>query len=96
VDNLTSILGAIGSTEASTFNEFCSGLGKHCPAKKDTPAWREIFSTLDQLALEEDVIIIRDDEKKIVTLQLTPKGADKARRALDSSRSLLTAMMGEQ
>lgn len=40
------ILAAIGSTEPSTFGEFCRGL-KICPAKGDRDGWRELFAALE-------------------------------------------------
>lgn len=84
------ILAAIGSTEPSTFNEFCRGL-KDCPPKGDTAGWREIFATLEWLEHQKLVVIERNG-RSIESLILTDAGADRIRGKLDASRGLLSSL----
>jgi len=84
------ILAAIGSTEPSTFNEFCRGL-KDCPTKGDTAGWREVFTTLDKLEREKLVKIERNG-RSIESLILTDAGADRIREKLDNGRGLLASL----
>jgi len=80
------ILAAIGSTEPSTFNEFCRSL-KDCPAKGDTAAWRELFATLEWLEHQQLVRIERSG-RSIESLILTDAGADRIRSKLDNTKGL--------
>lgn len=68
------ILAAIGSTESSSFSEFCRSL-KDCPAKGDTAAWRELFATLEWLEHQKLVVIERKG-RSIESLILTDAGAE--------------------
>jgi hypothetical protein len=81
------ILAAIGSTEPSSFSEFCRAL-KDCPAKGDTAAWREVFATLEWLEHQKLVIVERNG-RSIESLILTEAGADRIREKLDKGRGLL-------
>lgn len=71
------ILAAIGSTEPSTFNEFCAGL-KDCPAKGDRDGWREVFAALEWLEHQKLVEIERNG-RSIESLMLTEAGAERVR-----------------
>lgn len=84
------ILAAIGSTEPSSFSEFCSGL-KDCPTKGDKAGWREVFSTLDTLERSGFVVIGRNG-RSIESLILTDAGADRIRAKLDNGRGLFASL----
>jgi hypothetical protein len=84
------ILSAIGSTEPSTFGEFCSAL-KDCPAKGDREGWREVFATLEWLEHQELVTIERSG-RSIESLMLTSAGANRIREKLDKRRGLLASL----
>lgn len=84
------ILAAIGSTEPSTFAEFCRSY-KDCPAKGDTAAWREVFATLEWLEHQKMVIIEREN-RRIESLILTDEGAARVRANLDKDRGLLAGL----
>jgi hypothetical protein len=84
------ILAAIGSTEPSSFNEFCSGL-KDCPAKGDREGWREVFATLEWLERQKLVVIERSG-RSIESLILTDAGADRIREKMDKGRGLLEGL----
>lgn len=71
------VLAAIGSTEPSTFNEFCRAL-KDCPSKGDREGWRELFATLEWLEHQGFVQIERGG-RGIESLILTDKGAARVR-----------------
>jgi hypothetical protein len=81
------ILAAIGSTEPSSFSEFCRSL-KDCPAKGDTAAWRELFAALEWLE-HQKLIVIERSGRSIESLILTEDGADRIRGRLDDARGLL-------
>jgi hypothetical protein len=84
------ILSAIGSTEPSTFSEFCRAL-KDCPIKGDTAGWREVFATLEWLEHQKLVVIERSG-RSIESLILTDAGADRIRAKLDEGRGLLEGL----
>jgi len=84
------ILAAIGSTEPSTFNEFCRAL-KDCPMKGDTAGWREVFATLEWLEHQKLVVIERNG-RSIESLILTDAGADRIREKMDKGRGLLASL----
>jgi len=84
------VLAAIGSTEPSTFNEFCRAL-KGCPAKGDREGWREVFATLECLE-HQRLVIIEREERRIESLILTDAGADRIRAKLDEGRGLLASL----
>ena len=84
------ILAAIGSTESSTFSEFCRAL-KDCPAKGDTAGWREVFETLNDLE-RQGLVVIEREERRIESLILTDAGADRIRAKLDEGRGLLSSL----
>lgn len=67
------ILKAIGYTEPSTFNEFCSALGTEMPSHKED--WRSLFQTLESLEKDGFVEVERTNGK-IDSLQLTEDGAN--------------------
>ncbi len=71
------VLAAIGSTEPSTFNEFCREL-KDCPSRGDKDAWRELFATLEWLEHQGFVKIERAG-RSIESLILTDDGAARVR-----------------
>jgi hypothetical protein len=80
------ILSAIGSTEPSTFGEFCSAL-KDCPEKGDREAWAEIFGLLKE-AEELGLVEVERTGKLIDSLVLTDVGADRVRAKFDGRRGL--------
>jgi len=80
------ILSAIGSTEPSSFSEFCRALSD-CPARGDTAAWREVFAALEWCEHQGWVVIERSG-RSIESLILTKAGANKIREKLDKSRGL--------
>jgi hypothetical protein len=88
--NEDDVLAAIGSTEPSTFNEFCRAL-KDCPVKGDTAGWREVFATLEWLEHQKLVVIERNG-RSIESLILTDAGADRIRGKLDDGRGLLSSL----
>ena len=84
------ILAAIGSTEPSTFSEFCRAY-KDCPAKGDTSAWRELFATLEWLE-HQKLVVVEREERRIESLILTDEGADRIRAQMDSGRELFAVL----
>jgi hypothetical protein len=72
------VLSAIGSTEASSFSEFCEALGGDCPARGDKASWRELFQTLRGLE-EAGCVVIERDDRSIRSLLLTQAGANRVR-----------------
>lgn len=89
------LLRAIGSTEASTFQEFCSALGEHCPAKGDRTGWASLFGALDEMQREVLVSVVRKDGK-IEALRLTAEGAKRARKLLNQGRALFAMLPDEE
>lgn len=81
------ILAAIGSTEETTFSEFCNALAGDCPEGKDE--WREMFSTLRQLERDGWIEVSKTDGK-IDGLILSEAGANRIREKLDKRRGLLS------
>ncbi len=78
--NLTAkILTSIGSTEASTFREFCRELGDDKP--DDRTDWHILFKTLESLE-ECGLVEIERSGRDIDTLILTDLGAERARENL--------------
>lgn len=86
--NLDTILSAIGSTEPSTFSEFCSALGDDCPASGDKNGWRAVMNFIG-LGERSGFIEVDRVGGKIDSLQLTRQGADRVRSKLDAKRGLL-------
>lgn len=84
------ILSAIGSTEPSSFNEFCSALGSDRPDNKDD--WRDLFGQLNKLEFNGLVIIDRDANRKIGSLVLTTEGSNLIRATMDNKRGLFSAL----
>lgn len=76
--NTLTVLKAIGSTEASMFNEFCSQLGDNCPEKGDKTAWSTLFRIIDQ-AEERNLVEVNRVGRNIESLILTESGADYVR-----------------
>lgn len=80
---IQTLLGAIGSTGASTFNELCRALDDSgaLPEKGDKPAWRDLFRMIDDCErqgwIETDRI-----NGKINTMILTPDGTQELWRLL--------------
>lgn len=70
---LTTLLKAIGSTEESSFNEICQGLGDDCPEKGDSKAWSELFSAISR-AERQDLIEVSRVSGKIDGAILTDSG----------------------
>jgi DNA-binding transcriptional ArsR family regulator len=85
------ILSAIGSTEETTFSEFCSALGGDCPESGGREGWREVFNHLRILERHGFVEISRSGNK-IDSMVLTEAGANRIREKLDNQRGLLTML----
>lgn len=86
------ILSAIGSTEPSTFAEFCRAYAD-CPERGDTAGWRELFGAMEWLEHQKLVVIERTNNR-IGSLQLTDAGADRVRGQMDAARGLLASLEG--
>jgi hypothetical protein len=85
---IDAILSAIGSTEPSTFGEFCNALGDDCPASGDKNGWRAVLSFIS-LGERSGFITVDRVGGKIDSLLLTRQGADRVRSKLDAKRGLL-------
>ena len=86
--NIDVILSAIGSTEPSTFSEFCQALGDDCPASGDKDNWRRVLNLISTCA-QLGFITVDRVGGKIGSLMLTKQGADRVRSKLDAKRGLL-------
>lgn len=84
------ILSAIGSTDETTFGEFCSALDG-CPESGDRAGWREVFNQL-RILEQHGFIEISRTGNKIDSMILTEAGANRVRERLDKRRGLLAAM----
>ncbi len=87
------ILAAIGSTETSDFNDFCSGLGADRPDAGDRAGWREVFTLLGDCE-REGLVEVERVGGKVETLILTEAGAAKVRAKLDAKRGLFSSLEG--
>jgi hypothetical protein len=76
--NQLTILKAIGSTEPSTFREFCSELGDNCPEKGDSASWGALFRLLRE-AERSGLVLVDRASGSIDTLILTEAGAAHVR-----------------
>ncbi len=85
------ILSAIGSTEETSFGEFCSALAGDCPESGDREGWREVFNSLGSLEQQGFIEVARTD-RKIDSVILTEAGADRVRARLDERRGLFASM----
>lgn len=79
--NTSKLLTLIGSTEPTTWREFCVDLQDDRPDKGDKAGWREIFEGLEFLE-KSDLITIERRNGVIEQMQLTSLGAERAREAL--------------
>lgn len=80
------VLQAIGSTEASSFSEFCRGLpSEDMPQNK--AEWHSLFLRLDALG-KDGFIEITKMQGKIESMILTKVGADRVRASMDQKRGL--------
>lgn len=68
---LKDLLGAIGSTEESSFSEICQGLGDKCPENREE--WGQFFRWIKE-AEEEDLIVVSKTNGKIDSAILTDLG----------------------
>lgn len=83
------LLGHIGSTEETTFNELCRALGDDCPREKSE--WRELFNRINDLERQCYIEVSRLGGK-IDGIILTEAGANLIRDRNDSKRDLLQLM----
>lgn len=83
------ILSVIGSTEPSTFFEFCNGLRRLniCPEKGDKAGWKQLFVKINEFGAD-GLIKQWKSGNNIEKIQLTKEGADKVRDFADASREL--------
>ena len=79
------IMKAIGSTEETTFKEFCSALEDDCP--NSSAEWAEMFKKLRALEAQE-MIGIHRTAGKIDGMILTEQGAAYIRDKMDADRGL--------
>jgi hypothetical protein len=89
--NEDTILSAIGSTEETTFHEFCSALAGDRPEQGDREGWREVFNHL-RILEQHGFIKVERTQGKIDTLILTSAGANRIRSKMDAKRGLFAAM----
>jgi hypothetical protein len=89
--NEETVLAAIGSTEETSFNEFCRALGDDCPESGNRNGWREVLSHLGTLERHGFIEISRT-QGKIDAMILTAAGANRIRENLDRRRGLLSAL----
>lgn len=80
------LLGHIGSTEETTFNELCRALGDDCPGEKSE--WRKLFQRINDLERQCYIEVSRLNGK-IDGIILTESGANLIRERNDSKRPLL-------
>lgn len=78
--NILTVLNAVSSTEASTFSEFCRGLGGDCPERGDKEAWADLFDTVNA-AETLNLVEVERSNGRIETLILTDTGAERVREA---------------
>lgn len=83
------LLGHIGSTEETTFNELCRALGDDCPREKS--GWRELFQRINDLERQCYIEVSRLNGK-IDGIILTESGANLVRDRNDAKRGLLQLM----
>lgn len=81
------VLMCIGSTEETSFSEFCQALAGDCPEGKDE--WREMFQQLRRLE-SGGLIEVSKLDGKIDGMILTEAGASRIRDKLDRRRGLLS------
>jgi hypothetical protein len=87
------LMKCIGSTEPSTFNEFCRALQERdlLPPKSDQEEWKTVWarihSKLEHLE-RQGLIDVDRVGGKIDSLQLTEAGADMIREEMDKERGL--------
>jgi len=53
------LLQAIGSTEPSTFNEICRGLGDNCPERGDSQSWGQLFRMIEEAEVAQLITVSR-------------------------------------
>jgi len=84
------IMFAIGSTEPSTFDEFCTGLRMSNYLPFDRSGWGKLFGAVRLLESQRLITVTREHAgaHHIQTLMLTEAGAAKVRDRLDSERGL--------
>lgn len=83
------ILGAIGFTEETNFDDFCRALGKDCPKAGEKAEWAKLFKTIRSLAERRLLGAKWDQDNRFVAAQLTTAGRDRYREHLDKQRPLL-------
>jgi len=79
------IMKAIGSTEETTFKEFCSALEEDCPS--GSAEWSVMFQKLRQLEAS-NMIQVHRTAGKIDGFILTEQGAAYIRDKMDADRGL--------
>ena len=87
--NEETILSAIGSTEETSFSEFCQALGDDIPDEK--AEWAKLFRTLRELE-RHGFVDITEAGGKVYSMILTEPGAARVRDKLDAKRDLLQRM----
>ena len=82
---LRNTLGAIGSTEESTFSEICRGLGEDRPEKGDKRGWCDLFDTIRKAENDGLVEISYGRAGEIEGAILTEAGVAELRRLREQS-----------
>jgi DNA-binding transcriptional ArsR family regulator len=85
------VLAAIGSTEETTFGEFCRALGGDCPDTGDRDGWREVMGHIRTLERHGFIEVART-QGRIDAMVLTEAGANRIREKLDGRRGLLSVL----
>lgn len=91
------LLSIVGSTEPSTFFEFCNGLRNIdlIPEKGDKVGWSQLFRCVNDLERREYVTVKRL-KGRIESIQLTQKGADSVREFADKTRTLFNNLFEKE
>lgn len=88
-DNQLDLLGHIGNTEETTFNELCRALADDCPTNKSE--WRELFEMIREMEGDGYLPVFRT-RNVIDGIILTEAGAGLIRDRNDAKRGLLQMM----
>ena len=81
------VLKAIGSTEETTFKEFCRALADDCP--QNTKEWAEMFKRIRMLEEGGMLKVFRTSGGSTDGFILTEQGANLIRDEMDAGRGLL-------
>lgn len=80
---MKALLGAIGSTEESTFSDVCRGLGDKCPSDENGISWKYFFATLNT-ARDRGYVTVSECGTRIDSMILTEAGVAEYKRLCQS------------